>query len=517
MSDNKEYKTGSKKKAVAKPMMLLDGSKMPPQAIDLEEAVLGALMLEKHAITVVAEILKPESFYKEAHAIIYRAITNLFTRAEPIDILTVTAELRKTAQLELVGGAYYITMLTNRVASAANIEFHARIIAQKHLQRELIRISGEIQVEAFEDSTDAFNLLDSAEKKLFELSQGNIKRSYQSITSIVKHTLKDIEEIKGNTGKFTGIPSGFTKLDRITSGFQKSDLIIVAARPGMGKTAFALSVARNAVFEGTENPRAVAIFSLEMGSKQMVSRLISAEAEIPASKLRTGDLKDYEWAQLNAKIAKLSDAPIFIDDTPALSVFELRAKCRRLKQQNNIQLILIDYLQLMRGDENANKNGNREQEVSYISRSLKALAKELDVPVIALSQLSRQTERRTISSRPMLSDLRESGSIEQDADLVLFIYRPEYYRLTEWEDNTPTRGQAEIIIAKNRHGALEHIRLRFIEDFTKFGNLSEDYFTGEGYNNNDLHDNPGVITFSSKLNDMTNDMDDADNSGFVPF
>ncbi len=517
MSDNKEYKTGTKKKAMAKPMMVLDASKMPPQAIDLEEAVLGALMLEKHAITVVAEIIKPESFYKEAHAIIYQAITNLFTRAEPIDILTVTAELRKTAQLELVGGAYYITMLTNRVASAANIEFHARIIAQKHLQRELIRISGEIQVEAFEDSADAFNLLDSAEKKLFELSQGNIKRSYQSITSVVKHTLKDIEELKGNTGKFTGIPSGFTKLDRITSGFQKSDLIIVAARPGMGKTAFALSVARNAVFEGTENPRAVAIFSLEMGNKQMVSRMISSEAEISGHKLRTGELKDYEWAQLNAKIAKLSDAPIFIDDTPALSVFELRAKCRRLKQQNNIQLILIDYLQLMRGDESANKNGNREQEVSYISRSLKALAKELDVPVIALSQLSRQTERRTANSRPMLSDLRESGSIEQDADMVMFIYRPEYYQLSEWEDNTPTQGQAEVMIAKNRHGALENIRLRFINDFTKFADLSEDHFVGGGFDNSDLHDNPGVITYSSKLNDMTSDADDTDPSGFIPF
>jgi replicative DNA helicase len=360
------------------------------------------------------------------------------------------------------------------VTSAANIEYHARIIAEKFLQRELIRISGEIQTEAFEDSADAFNMLDSAEKKLFDLSQGNIKRAYLSMNAVVKQTLKDIEDMKLKTGKYTGIPSGFTKLDRITAGFQRSDLIIVAARPGMGKTAFALSVARNASFEGLgkdEAPRGVAIFSLEMGNKQMVSRMISSEAEISGHKLRTGELKDYEWEQLNAKIAALSEAPILIDDTPALSVFELRAKCRRMKQQNNISMVVIDYLQLMRGDDNGNKNGNREQEVSYISRSLKALAKELDVPVIALSQLSRQTERRSASNRPMLSDLRESGSIEQDADMVMFIYRPEYYQLAEWEDGTATSGQAEVMIAKNRHGAFDNIRLRFLSDYTKFTDL----------------------------------------------
>ncbi|MFN4082826.1 MAG: replicative DNA helicase [Bacteroidia bacterium] len=507
MSDYNSNKSTGKKRLKAPLPVFSDMSKLPPQAPDLEEAVLGALMLEKHAITIVVEILKPESFYKETHAIVYKAILELFKRAEPIDILTVTSELRKLGQLEIVGGAYFITSLTNKVSSAANIEYHARIVAQKFLQRELIRISGEIQVEAFEESADAFNLLDSAEKKLFDLSQGNINKGFQSINNVVKHTLKDIEELKANNGKFTGIPSGFTKLDRITSGFQRSDLIIVAARPGMGKTAFALSIARNAVYEGTDNPRAVAVFSLEMGNKQMVSRLISAEAEISGQKLRTGDLKEYEWAQLNAKIAKLSEAPIFIDDTPALTIFDLRAKCRRLKQQHDIQMIVIDYLQLLRGDDNNNKNGNREQEVSYISRSLKALAKELDVPVIALSQLSRQTERRTASNRPMLSDLRESGSIEQDADMVMFIYRPEYYKLHAWEDETPTAGQAEVMIAKNRHGALDNIRLRFINEFTKFTNLSDDHFVGGGFDNSDLHDNPGVITISSKLNDMTTDDD----------
>lgn len=502
-----------RKKFATKLPAIGDSSKLPPQAIELEEAVLGALMIEKHAITLIGEILGPDSFYKETHGYIYKAIRELAINAQPIDILTVTAELRKRGQLELVGGAYFITQLTNRVASAANIEYHARIISEKFLQRELIRISGEIQTEAFEDNTDAFDLLDSAEKKLFELSQGNIKKSMQSMNKVIKDTLRDIEELQHKTNKFTGIPSGFTKLDRITSGFQKSDLIIVAARPGMGKTAFALSVARNASFESLnpgESPRAVAIFSLEMGNKQMVSRMISSEAEIHGHKLRTGDLKDYEWAQLNSKISRLSEAPIFIDDTPALSVFELRAKCRRLKQQNNISMVLIDYLQLMRGDDANAKNGNREQEVSYISRSLKALAKELDVPVIALSQLSRMTERRSSSSnRPMLSDLRESGSIEQDADMVIFIYRPEYYQMAEWEDGNPTAGQAEIMIAKNRHGANENIRLRFIGDFTKFTDLMEDTY---GQNNNDLMiDSPGFITVSSKLNE-----DHDGNDGFNP-
>jgi replicative DNA helicase len=491
-----------RKKTSITPSILTEGSKLPPQAIDLEEAVLGALMIEKHAITIIGEILSPDSFYKDAHGIIYKSIRSLASNAEPIDILTVTADLRKKGQLDLVGGAYYITNLTNRVASAANIEYHARIISEKFLQRELIRISGEIQTDAFEDSNDAFDLLDSAERKLFELSQGNIKKSMQSMNKVIKDTLRDIEELKHKVGKFTGVPSGFTKLDRITSGFQKSDLIIVAARPGMGKTAFALSVARNASLESLgegEVARGVAIFSLEMGNKQMVSRMISSEAEIPGQKLRTGELRDYEWAQLNSKIARLSEAPIFIDDTPALSVFELRAKCRRLKQQSNIQMVLIDYLQLMRGDDTNNKNGNREQEVSYISRSLKALAKELDVPVIALSQLSRMTERRTsASNRPMLSDLRESGSIEQDADMVMFIYRPEYYQINEWEDGEPTNGQAEIMIAKNRHGALENIRLRFINDFTKFTDLMEDSYASPS---SMMIDNPGFITISSKLNE----------------
>jgi replicative DNA helicase len=484
---------------------IIESGKVPPQAVDLEEAVLGALMLEKNAITVVAEILKPESFYKESHIHIFQSIKDLFSRAEPIDILTVTADLRKKGQLEIVGGAYFITSLTNRVASAANIEYHARIIAQKFIQRELIRISSEIQKEAFEDATDAFELLDSAERKLFEVSQGNIKRDYKQMNYVIKEAIREIESLKDKKDGLTGIPSGFSRLDRITSGFQKSDLIILAARPGMGKTAMVLSIARNASLLAEGKPRGIAIFSLEMSSKQLVTRMISGEAEITGEKLKKGNLAEHEWQQLNTKIARLNEAPIFIDDTPALSIFELRSKCRRLKEQNNIEMIIIDYLQLMRGDDANNKNGNREQEVSYISRSLKALAKELDVPVIALAQLSRASEKRGGSPIPMLSDLRESGSIEQDADMVMFIYRPEYYKISEFEDETSTHGIAELHIAKHRNGALDNVRLRFVHEYTKFQDLTEfEYATDPSM----LTDNPGTITISSKLNDWTHDSDD---------
>ncbi len=484
---------------------VIEAGKVPPQSVDLEEAVLGALMLEKNAITVIADVLKPESFYKEAHVIIFQSIKDLFSRAEPIDILTVTSDLRKKGQLDIVGGAYYITSLTNRVASAANIEYHARIVAQKFIQRELIRIASEIQREAFEESSDAFELLDSAERKLFEVSQGNIKRDYKQMNMVIKEAIREIESLKDKEGGMTGIPSGFTKLDRITSGFQRSDLVILAARPGMGKTAMVLSIARNASLLA-EKPRAIAIFSLEMSSRQLVTRMISGEAEITGEKLKKGTLAEHEWQQLNTKIARLNEAPIFIDDTPALSIFELRSKCRRLKEQNNVEMIIIDYLQLMRGDDSNNKNGNREQEVSYISRSLKALAKELDVPVIALAQLSRASEKRGVSAIPMLSDLRESGSIEQDADMVMFIYRPEYYKISEFEDGSSTHGVAELHIAKHRNGALDNVRLRFVHEFTKFQDLTEfDY----AIDTEMLTDNQGIVTKSSKLNDWNHDDDDS--------
>lgn len=501
-----EVKKFIKKRSASISNVYVEGGKLPPQAKDLEEIVLGALMLEKNAISVVVEILKADSFYDEKHKIIYEAIIKLFERADPIDILTVTAELRKMSTLEIVGGAYFITSLTNRVASAANIETHARIIAQKFIQRELIRISGEIQTDAFEESADAFDLLDTAERKLFEVSNGNIKKDYRGINSVMKETIREIEELKNKEGGLTGVPSGFSKLDRATSGFQKSDLIIIAARPGVGKTALMLSIVRNASLSNIEKPKAIAVFSLEMSSKQLISRMISSETEIDGHKLKTGMLHEHEWQQLNSKIAKLSQAPIFIDDTPALSVFELRAKCRRLKQQNNIEMIVVDYLQLMRGDESSNNNTNREQEVAYISRSLKALAKEIDVPVIALAQLSRQSEKRT-GFKPMLSDLRESGSIEQDADMVMFIHRPEMFGMTEWEDGSSSHGQAQIIIAKHRNGSTsDDIKLRFINNYTKFTEIADYEYNVDPEMSMDA---PGTITISSKLNNKWNESDES--------
>jgi len=437
--------------------------RVPPQATDLEEAILGALMLEQNALTAVVDILKPELFYKETHQLIYGAIHRLFAKSEPVDILTVTNELKSSGELELVGGAYFITQLTNRVASTANIEYHSRILSQKYIQRELIKISSEIIKEAFEDTTDVFDLLDKAEQSLFSVSEDNFRRDYDSMQSLVRDAIIDIESARDHEGNLRGIPSGFTDLDRVTAGWQKADLVILAARPGMGKTAFVLSMARNVAVDFNIP---LAIFSLEMSSIQLVTRLISSETQLPADKLKKGNLENHEWEQLNAKIGKLVDAPLFIDDTPALSIFELRAKCRRLKAQHNIQMVVVDYIQLMSigGD----TKGNREQEISTISRSLKALAKELNVPIITLSQLNRSVETRGGSKRPILSDLRESGAIEQDADLVMFIYRPEYYKIDQDEEGNSTKGMAEMIIAKHRNGALAEVKMQFIDRYAKF-------------------------------------------------
>lgn len=378
--------------------------KVQPQAIPLEEAVLGALMLDRDALPMVMDALRPESFYLEAHQHIYRAIIRLFERSNPVDLLTVTEELRSGGDLDKVGGPYYLVELSNRVASAANIEYHARIIAQKHIQRELISVSTKTIKNAYEDTTDVFDLLDDAEKGLFAITQNNLSRSYESMGTLSSKVLKMIEEVSQKSDGLTGVPTGFTDLDRLTSGWQPSDLIIVAARPGMGKTSFVLAVALNAARDFNKG---VALFSLEMASTQLVQRLISMEAEISGSKMRNGKLEDYEWQQLQSTVEKLNSVPIFIDDTPAINIFELRAKCRRLKQQHDIQLVIIDYLQLMTGGGESTKNGNREQEISSISRALKSLAKELSVPVIALSQLSRAVETRGGSKRPQLSDLRE--------------------------------------------------------------------------------------------------------------
>ncbi|MCJ8211232.1 replicative DNA helicase [Mucilaginibacter sp. RS28] len=444
--------------------------KLPPQARDLEEAVLGALMLEKDALSAVIDVLKPEVFYVEAHQRIFQAIRLLFERTSPVDILTVTAQLRQQGELEMVGGAYYITELTNRVASAANIEYHSRIIIQKYIQRELIRISSDIINSAYEDTTDVLDLLDKAEKNLFDIAQNNLRRDSRKMDDILHESLREIEALKDKKDGLTGVPSGFTELDRMTSGWQKSDLVIIAARPAMGKTAFVLSCARNAAVDFN---KPVVVFSLEMSSVQLVNRLISGETQIEQEKIRKGQLEEWEWQQIHSKIGRLEQAPLIIDDTPSLNIFEFRAKCRRLKSQYDIQMIIIDYLQLMHGKSDG-KGGNREQEIGSISRALKTVAKELSVPVIALSQLSRAVENRPGGSkRPMLSDLRESGSIEQDADMVLFLYRPEYYGLEFDEDNNPTQGVGEVIVAKHRNGETGRVRLKFVGKYVKFTDLEQ--------------------------------------------
>jgi replicative DNA helicase len=495
----------------------LEKGKLPPQVLDLEEAVLGAMMIDKKGVDDVIDILQADAFYKDAHKYIFEAIVQLFTETQPIDLLTVSAQLKKNGKLDLVGGDFYLIQLTQKIASSAHIEFHSRIILQKFIQRSLIRISSEIIEASYDETTDVFDLLDQAESKLYEVTQGNIKRSSETAQSLVLQAKKRIEEIAKQEG-LSGVETGFTNLDKLTSGWQPSDLIIIAARPAMGKTAFVLSMARNIAID-FGHP--VALFSLEMASVQLITRLISSETGLSSEKLRTGKLEPHEWEMLSTKVKNLEKAPLFIDDTPSLSIFDLRAKCRRLVSQHGIKIIIVDYLQLMTAGGNSKGGGNREQEISTISRNLKALAKELNVPVIALSQLSRAVETRGSSKRPLLSDLRESGAIEQDADIVSFLYRPEYYKIDEWDDDeaSPTAGQAEIMIAKHRNGGIENVRLKFIGHLGKFDNLDD--FSG---NYDDLpskmnhEDNPFITknlpsaneAFGSNLND---DDDDSD----VPF
>lgn len=513
MENKGNSKDFARKRSVKNSLQLsnLEHGRLPPQAVDLEEAVLGAMMLEKEAVNVAIDILQPKSFYKDAHQKIFAVIQDLFQRSEPIDLLTITNSLRQNAELDLVGGPYYISQLTNKVASSANIEFHARIVAQKYIQRELIRISSEIITDAYDETTDVFNLMDKAESGLFSVTEGNIRKNWDDMSTLVRQAIVQIESAKTQDGNIVGTPSGFTALDKMTSGWQPSDLIILAARPAMGKTAFALTLGRNAA---VSFKKAVAIFSLEMSSLQLVTRLISAESEISAGKLKNGNLRYDELAQIHTKIGGLTEAPIFIDDTPAISVFELRAKARRLKAQHDIQLLVVDYLQLMTAG--GEGKGNREQEISTISRSLKSIAKELNIPVIALSQLSRAVESRGGDRRPQLSDLRESGSIEQDADMVLFINRPEYYGLTEDEAGNSTLGVANIIIAKHRNGSVGDVQLKFTAELAKFGNLDNDYFSGESNGNNgnafgempvndEFDSSKNTITRSSKMDDFGDD------------
>ncbi|MCS7004679.1 MAG: replicative DNA helicase [Cytophagales bacterium] len=474
---------------------------VPPHEIALEEVVLGAMMLERDALTEVIDFLTPEVFYDERHQKIFQAIREIFQRSEPVDLMSVVAELRKQGTLEFVGGAVSVAKLTEKVNSSANIVFHARILQQYYIKRELIRIAGEIRSEAFEDTSDVFELLDRTQQALFDISEKNIRKNYEPVSSIMQKLVYELDALRKRKDGLSGVPSGFTKLDKITSGFQKSTLVVVAARPGMGKTAFMLSIARNAAIL---YKKPIGIFSLEMSQFEIMQRLCSAEAEIRSEKFRTGQFDEAEWQRFVHNTARLAQAPIFIDDTSALSILELRAKARKLKKQHNIQMIIIDYLQLMHAD--TGKLGNREQEIAFISRSLKQIAKELEIPVIALSQLSRATEAQGSSKRPMLSHLRESGSIEQDADIVMFLYRPEYYGITEDENGNPTKNICEVIVAKHRAGGLDTVPLKFISAYTKFENLEEfDGFSSHFSSESHYSVSTNMVKMPSRMNDARED------------
>ncbi len=495
-----------KKKSV---VIIPEGGRIPPQSLEMEEAVLGAAMLEVDAARTVVDMLRPEVFYSEAHQKIFGAVVEISKRDEPVDLLTVTSELKRAGRLEEAGGALYLTELTSRIVSAANIEYHARIVLQKYIQRELIRAATTIQNLVYEDTLDVTELLDRSEDELFQIAEGNIKHEVAPLHEVIKQSLAEIEELGKKEDALVGTPSGFTKLDRLTSGWQKSELVIIAARPSMGKTAFALTMARNIA---VDHNRKVVIFSLEMSAIQLVNRLIVAETEIPGEKIKNGRLSSEEWSLLESRIKALTEAPVYIDDTPAISVFELRAKCRRLKAQGKLDLIIVDYLQLMTGPPDS---GSREQEVSSISRSLKSIAKELSVPVLALSQLNRSVETRTGNKKPMLSDLRESGAIEQDADMVVFIHRPEKMGLHQFEDGQPTKGHADIILAKNRNGPTDEVVLFFREDRATF--VEPEEFGPEMA----FPDMPGggVFTMKSKMNDdISSDYSDFahDDNGLNP-
>ena len=481
----------------------LSDGKIPPQALELEEAVLGAMLIDEKGVNEVIDILSPEVFYKKSHQLIFESIQRLFRDSEPIDLLTVSADLKKNKNFEIIGGDFYLIGLSQKVSSSAHIEYHSRIIQQKFIQRKLITISNEIIAKSYNESTDVLDLLDEAESKLYDIVQNNIKGSSETAQNLVIQAKNRIEEISKQEG-LSGVSTGFEKLDRLTSGWQPSDLIIVAARPGMGKTALALSMARNV---SVQKKIPVAFFSLEMSSVQLITRLISAETGLSSDKLRTGKLADHEWQQLNIKVSDLESAPLYIDDSAALTIFELRAKARRLASSHGIKLIIIDYLQLMNLG-SSNKAGNREQEISTISRNLKALAKELNIPVIALSQLSRAVETRGGTKRPILSDLRESGAIEQDADIVSFLYRPEYYGITEWDDDmkTPSEGQGEFIVAKHRNGALDSIKLKFVANLGKFEDIGS--FDSPFEFQSKLNTDNKLSDFSEPLNRVDDDDDD---------
>lgn len=448
------------------------GGRIPPRDLELEEAVLGALMLEKDAYTAVCDILKPECFYEPANRLVYEAVQHLGAAQKPIDMLTVTEQLRLDGTLADVGGPVFVSELTSRVLSGANVEYHARIVAQKYLARELISFAGEIEKKAYDESNDVDDLLQEAEGRLFEITQRNVKKDVTQIDPVIAQAISQIQASANRASGLSGLESGFHELDKLTSGWQSSDLIIIAARPAMGKTAFVLSMAKNM---SVNYNIPVAIFSLEMSNLQLVNRLISNVCELGGEKIKSGQLSPMEWDQLMARVKNLLGAKLFIDDTPSLSIFELRTKARRLVREHQVRFIIIDYLQLMNAS--GMRFGSREQEVSMISRSLKQLAKELNIPVVALSQLNRSVESRGDSKdgkRPQLSDLRESGAIEQDADIVCFIHRPEYYlRSSTDAEGNDIQGLAEFIVAKHRSGRVDDVKMRFRKEFARFENWEE--------------------------------------------
>ena len=480
-----------------------------PQAIDFEEAVLGALMLDRDAITNVIDTIREDMFYKESHQKIFRAILQVYSNRDPVDLLSVSRQLRKNGMLDQVGGAYYLASLTNRVVSSANIEYHVRILTEKYIQRRLISLSTETIRDAYDNSQDVLELLDRAEQHLFDIAEQNFHQSHQQISDLIKEVVNELEQMQLSGSRVRGLPSGFTDLDAVTGGWQKGTLNIIAARPGMGQTAFVLSMARNIA---VDFQKPVAFFSLEMSATDLVMRLLSAETGLEQHQMKNGKLTEAEFKRLTENTTQLSNARLIIDDTAGLSIFELRAKCRRFKQQYDIQTVIVDYLQLMTAG--VDLKGNREQEISTISRSLKALSKELEIPVIALSQLNRSVESRgPASKRPQLSDLRESGAIEQDADIVMFIYRPEYYKLDTFDDNTPSKGMAELMIAKHRNGATADVKLRFIAQFARFENKDRDTpFVSQlpdTYNPDDeeASDESSSRIFHSRINDQEESRD----------
>lgn len=443
---------------------------MPPQAVDIEKVVLGALMIDTDAFSVVSELLSPDTFYEPRHQKIYNAIRTLNFNEQPVDMMTVCEELKHEGSYDEVGAPTYIVDLTQLVASSANIEFHARILAQKYVARQLISYASNVETKAFDEAQDIDELMQEAEGSLFELSQRNMRQDYVQIAPVVLQARELIQKAYNNTGGITGVPTGYAEFDKITSGWQASDLIIIAGRPAMGKTSFALSLAKNIAID---NHDPVAFFSLEMNNVQLVNRIISNVCSISGSKILTGQLDESDWANLDKNIDKMKEAPLYVDDTPGLSVFELRTKARRLVREKGVKVIMIDYLQLMNA--NGMKFNSRQEEVSTISRSLKGLAKELDIPIIALSQLSRAVEQRPgeEGKRPQLSDLRESGAIEQDADMVLFVHRPEYYHIYADANGNDLRGMAQICIAKHRKGATKDVILKFQGEYTRFANPDE--------------------------------------------